>query len=75
MAGGRVKKGLLAGIATFMFGVGANAQDVEAVDEVGSSVANELSGFLGDFLDMPPLLRIPQGEEIRVLVNRDLVIR
>ena len=46
-----------------------------AIDEVGGAVADELGDFLGKYLDMPPLLRIAQGEEIRVLVNRDLVFR
>ncbi|MEL6203453.1 MAG: TrbI/VirB10 family protein [Pseudomonadota bacterium] len=43
--------------------------------ESGSEVTAELADFLGEFLDQPSLLRVGQGEEIRVLVNRDLVFR
>jgi type IV secretion system protein VirB10 len=32
-------------------------------------------GILDKYLSLPPILRVPQGKEIRVSVNRDLVIR
>jgi type IV secretion system protein VirB10 len=40
-----------------------------------SAVAEQTSGFLEKYLSLPPIIRVPQGEEIRVFVNRDLVFR
>ena len=42
---------------------------------VGGSIAEQGKGFLDKFLDLPPVIRVPQGEEVRVFVNRDLVFR
>ncbi|MEM8651224.1 MAG: TrbI/VirB10 family protein [Pseudomonadota bacterium] len=49
--------------------------------EAANSVANDASGDLAeqtesvleDYLSLPPIIRVPQGEDIRVFVNRDLV--
>lgn len=42
---------------------------------VGSAVTEEMAEFLGEYLKAPPLLRVGQGEEIRVFINRDIVFR
>ena len=49
--------------------------------EAANSVANDASGDLAeqtesvleDYLSLPPIIRIQQGEDIRIFVNRDLV--
>ncbi len=38
-------------------------------------LAEQSSGILEKYLSLPPVIRVPQGEEIRVFVNRDLVFR
>lgn len=47
--------------------------------QLASGASGELSGqgkdVLGKYLSLPPIIRVPQGEEIRVFVNRDLIIR
>ncbi|NEJ25846.1 conjugal transfer protein [Rhizobium leguminosarum] len=52
------------------------------IDAVGRDVSNiagatidEGRGILDKYLSLPPILRVPQGREIQVFVNRDLVIR
>lgn len=47
----------------------------EVANEAGSSLADQTSGVLEKYLSLPPVIRIPQGEEIRVFVNRDLVFK
>lgn len=42
---------------------------------VGGSLGGQTSGIMEKYLDLPPVIRVPQGEEIRVFVNRDLVFR
>ncbi|MGO6747983.1 TrbI/VirB10 family protein [Rhizobium ruizarguesonis] len=42
---------------------------------IGDNVGNQTSEVLGKYLSLPPVIRIPQGEEIRVFVNRDLVFK
>lgn len=41
----------------------------------GSGMSDQANGVLEQYLSLPPVIRIPQGEEIRVFVNRDLVFR
>lgn len=51
---------------------GAGAQ---LADSIGGEVSDQASGILEKYLSLPPVIRIPQGEEIRVFVNRDLIFR
>lgn len=49
----------------------------------GKDVASSISEFVGEqsnsamekYLNLPPVIRVPQGEEIRIFVNRDLVFK
>ncbi len=43
--------------------------------EVGGNLGNQTNEVLSEYLSLPPVIRIPQGEEIRIFVNRDLVFR
>ncbi|WP_259672358.1 TrbI/VirB10 family protein [Rhizobium sp. NLR22b] len=43
--------------------------------QMTGSASSQASGVLDKYLSLPPVIRIPQGEEIRVFVNRDLVFR
>lgn len=43
--------------------------------QMTGTASDQASSVLGKYLDLPPVIRIPQGEEIRVFVNRDLVFR
>ncbi len=47
----------------------------EAATTIGGALAEQSSNILGQYLDLPPVIRVPQGEEIRIFVNRDLVFR
>lgn len=47
----------------------------QAGSEIGGELTGQAKGVLNKYLSLPPILRVPQGEEIRVFVNRDLVIR
>jgi type IV secretion system protein VirB10 len=38
-------------------------------------MSEQSQGILEKYLSLPPIIRIPQGEEIRVFVNRDLIFR
>lgn len=51
---------------------GAGAQ---LASEMGGELSDQTKGVLEEYLSLPPVLRIPQGEEIRVFVNRDLILR
>lgn len=50
---------------------------IEAANDVANDASSDLSeqteSALEDRLNLPPIIRVPQGEEIRVFVNRDLV--
>lgn len=41
----------------------------------GSDISDQASGIMEKYLSLPPIVRIPQGEEIRVFVNQDLLLR
>ncbi len=47
----------------------------QLASQAGTQVASQASGVLDQYLSLPPVIRIPQGEEIRIFVNRDLVFR
>lgn len=42
---------------------------------LGQGMAGQVSGVLDKYMSLPPVIRIPQGEEIRVFTNRDLIFR
>lgn len=50
---------------------------IEAANDVANQASSDLSdqteSALEDRLNLPPIIRVPQGQEIRVFVNRDLV--
>ncbi|APO77136.1 type IV secretion system VirB10/TraB/TrbI protein (plasmid) [Rhizobium etli 8C-3] len=45
----------------------------EAAGEIGNGIGGQASEVLGEYLSLPPIIRVPQGEEIRIFVNRDLL--
>ncbi|MDR6101881.1 type IV secretion system protein VirB10 [Agrobacterium larrymoorei] len=47
----------------------------QAASNAGSDISDQANGVMEQYLSLPPIIRIPQGEEIRVFVNRDLVFR
>jgi len=47
----------------------------QVASNAGSQISEQSSGILEKYLSLPPVIRVPQGEEIRVFVNRDLIIR
>ncbi len=51
---------------------GAGAQ---LANDMGGGLTDQTKGILEEYLSLPPVIRIPQGEEIRVFVNRDLILR
>lgn len=55
----------------------SESSSVEAANDVANDASSDLSDqaetALEDRLNLPPIIRVAQGEEIRVFVNRDLV--
>ncbi|UGA49003.1 conjugal transfer protein (plasmid) [Bradyrhizobium quebecense] len=47
----------------------------QAVSDVAATIGGQARPIVNEYLSLPPLLRVPQGEEVRVFVNRDLVVR
>jgi type IV secretion system protein VirB10 len=47
----------------------------QVAGSVSSNVGDQANDILGKYLALAPIIRIPQGEEIRIFVNRDLVFR
>ncbi|SEP30226.1 type IV secretion system protein VirB10 [Rhizobium tibeticum] len=43
--------------------------------QMSDTASDQASGVLDKYFSLPPAIKIPQGEEIRVFVNRDLVFR
>ncbi len=63
---------------TINVGGGANGGAGGGGNFAGSlagSAGEQTRGVMEKYLDLPPVIRVPQGEEIRVFVNRDLVFR
>ncbi|UPJ84957.1 TrbI/VirB10 family protein (plasmid) [Bradyrhizobium sp. 183] len=58
---------------------GAWPESTNATGQAASNVAATIGGqarpIVDEYLSLPPLIRVPQGEEVRVFVNRDLVLR
>ncbi|MER9255916.1 conjugal transfer protein [Mesorhizobium sp. M0598] len=52
-----------------------NNADGQAASDITGALSDQGKGILDKYLSLPPVLRVPQGEEIRVFVNQDLVIR
>ncbi|MGO6944603.1 TrbI/VirB10 family protein [Rhizobium johnstonii] len=47
----------------------------QVAGQMSDTASDQASGVLDKYLSLPPAIKIPQGEEIRVFVNRDLVFR
>ncbi|MBY3027476.1 TrbI/VirB10 family protein [Rhizobium leguminosarum] len=47
----------------------------QVAGQMSDTTSDQASGVLDKYLSLPPAIKIPQGEEIRVFVNRDLVFR
>ncbi len=47
----------------------------QIASDVGSSFGDQANQALAQYLSLGPVIRIPQGEEIRIFVNRDLVFK
>lgn len=66
----------ISAIPSFLSSESENSS-VEAANDVANDASSDLSdqteSALEDRLNLPPIIRVPQGEEIRVFVNRDLV--
>lgn len=45
----------------------------DVANDASGDLADQTESVLEDNLSLPPIIRVPQGEEIRVFVNRDLV--
>ncbi|CDX20949.1 putative conjugative DNA transfer protein [Mesorhizobium plurifarium] len=56
-------------------GLGNTRRDGQVTSNVASTVSGQSEDILNKYLSQPPVLRVAQGEEIRVFVNRDLIIR
>lgn len=57
-------------------GGGAGQQMLSGVaSNAGAQISEQGSGILEKYLSLPPVIRVPQGEEIRIFVNRDLIFR
>jgi type IV secretion system protein VirB10 len=47
----------------------------QVAGQMSDTASDQASGVLDKYLSLPPAIKIPQGEEIRIFVNRDLVFR
>lgn len=54
---------------------GGNNIGPQVASDMAGQVSQQGQGILGKYLSLPPLIRVPQGQEIRVFVNRDLIFR
>lgn len=54
-------------------GSGGGGGGSDIASSIGDALGDQTSGVLEEYLSLPPVIRIPQGEEIRIFVNRDLV--
>lgn len=52
---------------------GGGSNDIGST--VSKSLGDQASGALEQYMKLPPIIRVPQGEEVRIFVNRDLVFR
>ncbi|RWA97259.1 MAG: TrbI/VirB10 family protein [Mesorhizobium sp.] len=56
-------------------GLGDANRDGQVTSNVARTLSDQSEDIVNKYLSLPPVLRVPQGEEIRVFVNRDLIIR
>ncbi|NRA86756.1 MAG: hypothetical protein HRU28_05030 [Rhizobiales bacterium] len=57
--------------------VSANVSDKttsDTLDDVGKDFSSATGDAISDYLKIPPTIYIPQGEELTIIVDRDLVI-
>ncbi|OCP23634.1 hypothetical protein BC361_20800 [Ensifer sp. LC54] len=54
---------------------GGNNGGQQVASDMAGKVSQQSQDILGKYLSLPPVIRVPQGQEIRVFVNRDLVFR
>ncbi|MGY3281165.1 type IV secretion system protein VirB10 [Bradyrhizobium sp. S3.7.6] len=47
----------------------------EAVSNLAATIGGQARPIVDEYFSLPPVIRVPQGEEVRVFVNRDLVLR
>jgi type IV secretion system protein VirB10 len=47
----------------------------QVASQAGTQIGGQASSVLDQYLSLPPVIRVPQGEEIRIFVNRDLVFK
>ncbi|WP_354125403.1 MULTISPECIES: TrbI/VirB10 family protein [unclassified Bradyrhizobium] len=47
----------------------------QAVSNVAATIGGQGRPIVDEYFSLPPVIRVPQGEEVRVFVNRDLVLR
>jgi type IV secretion system protein VirB10 len=52
---------------------GGSGQDV--AEAASNAFGGQATKAVDKYLDLPPIIRIPQGEEIRIFINRDLVFK
>ncbi|MQX77550.1 TrbI/VirB10 family protein [Sinorhizobium medicae] len=57
------------------FGTTSKVGGGQVAGQMSDTASDQASGVLDKYLSLPPAIKIPQGEEIRVFVNRDLVFR
>ena len=54
---------------------GDSSSDSGIASALTGAAQESSSGVLNEYLSLPPIIRVPQGEEIRVFVNRDLLFQ
>jgi type IV secretion system protein VirB10 len=56
-------------------GGGGGGKSNDPFSQMASGVGAPITDVLNQYLDLPPIIRVAQGEEIRIFVNRDLIFR
>lgn len=56
-------------------GGSGGGQGNDPFGQMASSVGAPITEVLNKYLDLAPIIRVAQGEEIRIFVNRDLIFR
>ncbi len=56
-------------------GGGGGGKTNDPFSQMASGVGEPITDVLNQYLDLPPIIRVAQGEEIRIFVNRDLIFR
>ncbi|WP_420337021.1 TrbI/VirB10 family protein [Roseibium sp.] len=68
----------IAAIPTFIAAVASDGDDtsdatVSLASDVSGDLEDQTENVLEDYLSLPPIIRLPQGYEVKVFVNQDLV--